>query len=302
MRRTDVPKEMNRRGDQAPGGRADRARQIVAARGADVVEARRRVLRRGSAASIHDLRVATRRLQAALEVFGPRIPERPLRRLDRRARLIRRQLGQARNARVLRTLLRRLRVPPDSDESRLVTSLVRRLDRPARARRDRELRLLPGIKKRIRTLVQAMAGRPEGRAAPAGGPGGRAAPSEAALPGRVEAVARAAKLAGDSDPESMHRLRIAVKRYRYVLEVLSETGAPALQPSIHRARALQRELGRLHDLDVLIEWVRGAARVPVASAFPRRLLRLRGRQAAKVLRRLALFRPAGAGGIRRTAA
>jgi CHAD domain-containing protein len=292
---------MNRRGDRAPDGGADLARQILAARGADVVEARRRVSRRGSAASIHDLRVATRRLQAALEVFGPRLPERPLRRLDRRARLIRRQLGQARNARVLRALLRRLRVPPDGDESRLVTSLVRRLDRPARKGR-RDLRILPGIKKRIQTLLQALSERPERSVAPAGRPGGRATPPAAALPDRVEAVARAARLAGDSDPESMHRLRIAIKRYRYVLEVLSEAGAPALQPSIHRARGLQRELGRLHDLDILIEWVRGAARVPAASAFPRRLVRLRGRQAARVQRRLARFRPASVSGARRTAA
>ncbi|HEV8701133.1 MAG TPA: CHAD domain-containing protein [Candidatus Polarisedimenticolia bacterium] len=292
---------MNRRGDRAPDGGADLARQILAARGADVVEARRRVSRRGSDASIHDLRVATRRLQAALEVFGPRLPERPLRRLDRRARRIRRQLGQARNARVLRTLLRRLRVPQDGDESRLVTALVRRLDRPARQGR-RDLRLLPGIRKRIHTLLQALSERPERSVAPAGRPGGRATPTAAALPDRVEAVARAARLAGDGDPESMHRLRIAIKRYRYVLEVLSEAGAPALQPSIHRARALQRELGRLHDLDILIEWVRGAARVPAASAFPRRLVRLRGRQAAKVQRRLARFRPAGVSGARRTAA
>lgn len=271
---------------------ADRARHIVAARGAEVVEARRRVLRRGSGAAIHDLRVATRRLQAALEVFGPRLPERPRRRLDRRARRIRRLLGPVRNTRVLRAMLRQLRVRPDSDESRLVALMVRRLGRPALRKRGAERRALPGIGKRVRSLVRGMARHPEGVPAPAG----------AALPGRVEAVSLAASMAGEGDPESMHRLRIAVKRYRYVLEVLAEAGSPSLEPSIRGAREVQRELGRLHDLDVLIEWVRDAVHVPAAAAFLRRLLRLRDRQAGKAQRRMARFHPAGAGGARRTAA
>ena len=189
-------------------------------------------------------------------------------------------------------MLQRLRVRPDSDESRVVADLVRRLDRPARAKRGADRRDLPGIGKRVRTLLRGMTRRPEGIAAPSG----------AALPERVEAVARAASMVGEGDPESMHRLRIAVKRYRYVLEILAETGAPSLEPAIRGAREVQRELGRLHDLDILIDWVRGTARVPVAATFLRRLLRLRGCQAGKVQRRLARFQPVGAGGARRTAA
>lgn len=197
-----------------------------------------------------------------------------------------------RNTRVLRGMLRRLRVRPDSDESRLVADLVRRLDRPARVKRGAHRRDLPGIERRVRALLRGMTGRPEGIAAPAG----------AALPGRAEAVARAASTAGEGDPESMHRLRIAVKRYRYVLEILAETGAPSMEPSIRAAREVQRELGRLHDLDVLIEWVRDAVHVPAAAAFLRRLLSLRSRQADRALRRLARFHPAGTRGKRRTAA
>jgi len=286
---------VGRRVGRPSGEDARRVRRIVAARGADVLEARRRVLRRGSGASIHDLRVATRRLQAALEVFGPRLPERPRRRLDRRARRIRRHLGQARNARVLQGMLRGLRVQPGSDEGRLMADLIHRLHRSARELSDRDHRPLPGIKHRIRALLRAIDGGPAIPAVPDRAAG-------ASLTDRVEAVARAARVAADGDPESMHRLRIAVKRYRYVLEVLEESGAPSLQPSILAARALQKELGRLHDLDVLIDWVRGSARVPAAAAFLRRLARLRGRQVEKAQRRMARFHPAGAGGARRTAA
>jgi CHAD domain-containing protein len=293
MRRTGGSSEENRETGSAPAEERDRAREIVASRGDDVVRARRRVLRRGSGEAIHDLRVATRRLQAALEVFGARLPERPRRRLDRRARKIRRQLGAARNARVLLGLLRRFRAHPGTAENRFVAGLVRRLDRSAGSSgRSKGRRTLPGVRKRIQALLRAMADRAGSAAAPAG----------AALQGRVEAVLRAGSVARQGDPESMHRLRIAVKRYRYVLEVLAEAGAPMPRPAIGEARALQRELGRLHDLDVLIEWVRGAAYVPVAGAFLRRILRQRSRQAERILRRLAVFRPARVGGTRRTAA
>ena len=97
-------------------------------------------------------------------------------------------------------------------------------------------------------------------------------------------------------------LRITVKRYRYVLEILGEAGDRSVEPSIRAAREVQRELGRLHDLDVLIDWVRDAVHASAAAAFLRRLLRLRGRQAERAQRRLARFHPAAAHGTRKTAA
>ena len=92
----------------------------------------------------------------------------------------------------------------------------------------------------------------------------------------------------------MHRLRIAIKRYRYSLEVLAETGVPGLGAAIREARALQRELGRLHDLDVLIGVVRHRMHARGAASFLRRVQERRSRQAERTLRRLADFRPLGA--------
>jgi CHAD domain-containing protein len=109
--------------------------------------------------------------------------------------------------------------------------------------------------------------------------------------GLVRAVLRARADTRDGDPEAMHRLRIAIKRYRYALEALTEAGASGLQPAIQAARSLQSDLGSLHDLDVLIEVVRRNAHLPGAGGFLRHLLRRRLRQAEKSLRRLAGFRP-----------
>ena len=109
--------------------------------------------------------------------------------------------------------------------------------------------------------------------------------------GLVQAVLRARTITHDGDPESMHRLRIAIKRYRYALEALTGAGASGLRPAIHAARSLQSDLGGLHDLDVLIDVVRRSTHVPGAGGFLRHVLRRRTRQAEKTLRRLAIFRP-----------
>ncbi len=269
------------RATKFPAATTDWTREIVAARGRDVVKARRRVLRRGDGEAIHDLRVATRRLQATLEIVGGRLPDRPRRRLDRRARTLRRRLGTARNTWVLLGLLGEFRSVPGREERKFVAGLARRLARAAGARPSQERRSLPGIRKRIRTLLREIAHSSPGSAAPAGD----------AMGGLVRAVLRARAETRGGDPEAMHRLRIAIKRYRYALEALTEAGAPGLRPAIQAARSLQSDLGSLHDLDVLIEVVRRNAHLPGAGGFLSHLQRRRHRQAEKSLRRLARIRP-----------
>jgi CHAD domain-containing protein len=280
VRRTQSARAGGRAGD--PAAALDRTRKIVSARCRDVLKSRRRVLRRGDAEAIHDLRVATRRLQATLEFAGERLPDRPRRRLDRRARTLRRRLGTARNACVLLGLLGTYRSVSDPEERTFIKDLARRLERSAATRPRKDRRDLPGIRKRIRTLLREMSRRSAVSAAPA----------RQAVLRLVQAVLHARTHTRAGDPESMHRMRIAIKRYRYALEAMAEAGTPRLRPAIHAARSLQGDLGRLHDLDVLIEVVRREVEAPGAGGFLRRILRQRGRQVAKAMRRLAGFRPA----------
>ena len=162
-----------------------------------------------------------------------------------------------------------------------MADMARRLERSAGSRPQKDRRRLPGIRKRIRALLRRM---PEGAGSSFPRPGD-------AMRGLVQAVLRARTDTQDGAPESMHRLRIAIKRYRYALEALVEAGTPGLPPAIDAARSLQSDLGSLHDLDVLIEVVRRDTHHPGAGAFLRRVLLRRSRQAEKTLRRLAGFRP-----------
>jgi len=260
---------------------ADRVRDIIASSGRKVMKARRRVLSGEDGEAIHDVRVATRRLQAALEVFASCLPERRRRRLEKRARKIRRGLGARRNAWVLLRLLVRFRAGLGPDERKFVDALARSLKQAARPLEPTVRKGLPGIRGRLRKLLRDATGC-------------AVVPPGPVLRAQVDAVLSARGAARGGEPEAMHRLRIAIKRYRYSLEVLAETGAPGLVAAIREARALQRELGRLHDLDVLIGVVRRRMHARGAATFLRRVQERRSRQAERTLRRLADFRPLGA--------
>src|SRR4030095_5181210 len=67
----------------------------------EVMRQRNRVRRGAGQRPVHELRVASRRLQEALEFLAPYLPEAPRRKLYRRARRVRRFLGELRNADVM---------------------------------------------------------------------------------------------------------------------------------------------------------------------------------------------------------
>ena len=59
--------------------------------------------------------------------------------------------------------------------------------------------------------------------------------------------------------ETLHDLRIAAKRLRYVLEILGHTIGPYAEKATAQAKSLQDLLGDLHDCDVLLPRLEGEA-------------------------------------------
>ncbi len=217
-----------------------------------VVRLRERVLNSWNVDAVHDLRVATRRLQEVLDFCAPWL-NRPLSlRLGRRARAIRRVLGDLRNADVHEQLLAAF--------SREVGASLRKPARDLRrqiAARGAALRAagrlgalrIPAIEKRAEALRGAL-DLPSGPV-----------PSERArlvVGRRGRAIMDSLPRAMSGDPAALHRLRIVFKRWRYALEILEaihfSTGFP-LAPALKSAREMQTTLGLLHDLDVLIDLV-----------------------------------------------
>ncbi len=253
----------------------------------EVIRRRRDVRLRGDPDSIHDLRVATRRLQEALDIFAPCLPGSARQRLARRSRRIRRQLGGVRNVDVTGRLLERIAGRFDARSRRALAALRAELAAEAatlrRASSGGGALRVPGIRKRSRAVLAAR----RAVSAPALLQRGRAVAAT-----HLKALARTRPRALTGRPRPLHRVRIALKHYRYALEILEAGGMAGVRPAIAIARLLQERLGDLHDLDVLIERVRAAPGLRARAAVLRRLRGIRRILAASAVSAVGDFDPA----------
>lgn len=201
--------------------------------------------------AIHQMRVGSRRLRVALRCFASLFPEMELKQVQRQLRRTTRTLGKIRtldvNLQALRKAAKRLPVNSAAVQRKLTGELL-----AERTRHSEELRELQRtfvtshFEERIRALV--LKPRP--------------------LTDRVlssvarEFIAKRRRVARRRFKQgaNRHKLRIAVKRYRYALE----TGAAVFHvrpiESIRAIEALQDCLGDSHDLEVLVDYLRGCRR------------------------------------------
>lgn len=238
--------------------RAPPIERLLRQRATNLLRRRREVKENGDPETIHDLRVATRRLQEVLDLFEPVLPKPERRRARRRARRIRHDFAELRDADVLHGLVRGMRAVAPAGEKKAIGPIERRLRlkaerlRRALAKGDHGAPRVAGIRKRLEALLDHLEEHP-------------AEPAEAARAARVGLARRARELerarrgAASGRAQPAHRLRVAVKRWRYALEILDASSLGPFTEAIETARRLQEKLGTLHDLDVLIALVgRGA--------------------------------------------
>ena len=218
----------------------------------------------GDAESVHRFRVASRRLRAALPALPPDAPARAGNpgSIRKQARTLTRAFGGVRELDVSLGLLDEYGAA-HPDLRRALRSMRGPIARERSARRRQMLRTLrqidpAALAARIRTLV-AESDTAEGHAR-----------RRARLADRVEA--RTAELAAQMDavgqlyaPFRLHPVRIAAKKLRYALELARELhGVPTLALT-RRLKAVQDQLGRLHDLEVLTAWTRVVRSRPAAT-------------------------------------
>jgi CHAD domain-containing protein len=88
-------------------------------------------------------------------------------------------------------------------------------------------------------------------------------PLSARILKRGKALSAAITEAGQLyNPETLHNVRIAVKKLRYALEIAAETGVAAAASPVRLLKRTQDSLGRLHDLQVLQTHVAAAQTAP----------------------------------------
>ncbi|MBT0653645.1 CHAD domain-containing protein [Geomobilimonas luticola] len=227
------------------------------------------VLEGGEAEPIHDLRVASRRLREGLALFAPCYPASPLARVIRRVKGVTRLLGEMRNADeallYFGCLVERLGVPEAASLDTLITGLRKERDQGARhltlALESLSIRV---VRDNFRKTL--------------GTPRLFSLPSEAVNPfSSIGSFARQAieerlSLVLDLVPEArdeagiavQHKLRIAIKHFRYRLEILSFPVTRGSQENIDVLKCYQDLLGRMHDRDVFAGLVRKAGFLPSA--------------------------------------
>ena len=199
---------------------------------------------------IHDLRVSTRRLRAALELWLENAPGKRLDRCRKRFKRLGRRLGSVREADVNIEGLADLALGRPSDAIAiefLAASVTRERKRRARRlRQEQERSDLPGLSQEIRSELGE---RLDSEAEPVS----VAAVARRELARRLPALEALLETAlREPSAPALHRLRIGLKKFRYSVELC----APAydgrrLPPLVGRLKALQDALGAAQDARAL---------------------------------------------------
>ncbi|BAO30513.1 CYTH and CHAD domain-containing protein [Sulfuritalea hydrogenivorans] len=195
---------------------------------------------------IHQMRVATRRLRAALRLFHPVLPGGVAESLREPLWSLMKQLGRARDLDVLLTEIANPVLAALPNEPRL-PALASDITNRRYAARAEAIAMLaaPGYGRMLLTALESL------HAGPADGPTRRTLQDFAfrRLKRLHRKMRRLALAASIGDPASLHALRIGVKRLRYALEFFSPLmRGTAVNNELKELSALQDTLGQLNDL------------------------------------------------------
>jgi CHAD domain-containing protein len=215
----------------------------------DLVRSRLPLVWDGDRDAIHDARVATRRLRAVLPLLSDAGTSDGIEQVLPTVKALGRALGRAR----------------EEDEAlRLLDEIERRVPAAAAAAATMRARWLPRQLRRRRQLIkrlEALDLDPLGRLRDVIGsqsrfplswrtssrPGLRAAIG----PGAESAERRVRHAGGVYFPNRAHRARIAIKKLRYLAELI-DNGDSLRKPAVRTLRTAQELLGKIHDREMLL--------------------------------------------------
>jgi CHAD domain-containing protein len=214
----------------------------------------------GDVRALHRTRVSSRRLREVLPIL--QLDGAVTRKLSRRLRRVTKRLGRVRNLDVLLLLIDELQDARRPDEPSL-NRLATVVSEERLAERERLAAKLPSAElHRVASKLDKIARQLKAaeRSAPASD-GNRARPwrwvVEARLARRAARFAAAINDAGAVYlPERLHAVRIALKKMRYAVELSAEIAGQPSTPELRTLKRGQDLLGRLHDVQVLIDRVR----------------------------------------------
>jgi len=214
--------------------------------------------------AIHDMRVATRRLRAAIEVFSPAFQSKQFAAFGNEIKQVTDSLAEARDLDVMIEAVASLAASLPRNERTGIDAFADELNRSRRKIQKDVLRALDTIERRdLRRAFTAITDVP----APA-------PPVECAQPEQIEESLESAdtiearfrvgitgRLADllalepyIEDPrrvKELHAMRIAAKKLRYTMELFAPFAVTGFDNAIGKIKRIQEHLGEIHDADVL---------------------------------------------------
>ena len=209
----------------------------------------------GDETSVHQARVASRRLREALPVLGARADEDALGRVQKRVRRITRALGPVRELDVTLLLLAELEGQEAAPARAIERVRKAVIEERQKRRRDMLAEITPSrLDKLTRRLVRVAAPAPRVHV-----------PRNALAEAAAQSADRARKLRAAIDhaggiylADRLHRVRVQAKKLRYAVEIQRELMRSRSTAGLNRLKIEQDLLGRMHDLEILIEHAREA--------------------------------------------
>ena len=247
---------------------------------------------------LHDMRVATRRMRAALRLFEGALPERA-KWFREELRWLAGSLGDVRDLDVQIHRLETWREEADGESSDSLGKILGVVKKRRAEARGRMLEALDSARyERLEASFGGMLRRGPGTERELAQGNGRAPEGEpvtSAAPALISARYRkwrkaAGRLDESSPPDDFHDLRKKGKRLRYALEFVSEVYGKPVAGLVSTLKALQDDLGDHQDAVVAAETLRelgtttGGPRVPRGAAFTMGVFSERYRREAAEIR------------------
>ena len=228
---------------------------------------------------LHDMRVPTRRMRAAIKVFRDALPERAGW-FEEELRWVAQALGEVRDLDVQIEGLEGWKQGADEESARSLDKILGITEkRRAEAREDMLAVLDSDRYERLESSFAQMLRRgPEREVAQTNGRDVSGEPITAVAPALISRRYRkwrkaAKRLDASSSPEAFHDTRKKGKRLRYTLEFVSQVYGKPVQELVVPLKALQDDLGDHQDAVVAAEYLHelgtttGGTRVPRGVAF-----------------------------------
>jgi len=244
---------------------ADAARKALAF-GAQSLLWHQNAAEAGDAEPLHQLRVAARRLRAAIELFSNVIYAAQLKLYRRDIPWIGGHAGAVRECDVTAALIRARAAKIDPALNPAIDPIIAALDQRRKSEHAKLYRLLAS--KRYRNLIAKLSH----PAIKKIGGDRLLGPVAAQLirPAAHSSARLGKKLADDAPALVFHKLRVRIKRLRYELEMVAPLGAKRQKKALARLEALQELLGLFHDTTVASAWLLSYAET--SAAPPRTVL------------------------------